>query len=321
MSPETFAAVVADAALAPSVHNIQPTRWRRIDETLVAVLSAPDRTLPAGDPTGRDVAASHGAAVEGFVLAASLRGLDVSVVPGEAGEVARLVVAPGASADPLAAFLRRRRTYRGPFGPQRPADRLSALAQAAPDLRLLTGRDEIETVARLNDAASLKTFRDRAFRSELLGWMRLSRRDSRWDRDGLNALAMRMSAVEAFGAGLALRPGVFEALDRLGLASSLTAEAGVVRSSAAVALFHRPQNEPPFEVGRRWHRAWLEITRQGFAAAPMTVLADDVQASDALARAFGRPEGGRLITVFRIGVVAETDLPPPARLPLAELIR
>ena len=61
MTPETFAAIVAAAALSPNVHNIQPTVWRRIDDHTVAVMQAPRRTLPVGDPTGRDVAASHGA--------------------------------------------------------------------------------------------------------------------------------------------------------------------------------------------------------------------------------------------------------------------
>lgn len=320
MSPETFAAIVADAALSPNVHNIQPTVWRRIDEVTVAVMQAAGRTLPIGDPTGRDVAASHGAAVEGFVLAASLRGLEIGLAAPEGGEIARLVVAGEATPDPLAPFLTRRRTYRGNFSSDRAVAALDALTLAAPDLTVLRDREDIDHAARLNDLASLKGFRDGGFRAELLAWMRLSPRHRCWTVDGLNARAMEMSGFEAIGAGVALKPGVFEILDRLGLAGALTGEAAVVKSSAAVALFHRQADEPPFETGRRWHRVWLEMTRQGLSAAPMTVLADDETAASALATRFGQPPGARLVTVFRIGQVADAALPPPARRPLADLI-
>jgi hypothetical protein len=185
---------------------------------------------------------------------------------------------------------------------------------------VLRERDDIDHVARLNDQASLKGFRDGGFRAELLAWMRLSPRHPCWSVDGLNVRAMEMSGVEALGAGLVLKPGVFELFDRLGLAGALTGEASVVKSSAAVALFHRPVAETPFETGRRWHRVWLEITRQGLTAAPMTVLADDPAAASALATRFGQPPGARLITVFRIGRVADDALPPPARRSVADLI-
>ena len=320
MTPETFAAIVADAALSPNVHNIQPTVWRRIDDDTVAVMQAPGRTLPVGDPTGRDVAASHGAAVEGFVLAASLRGLSLSLTAPANGEIARLAVTDASASDPLAAFLTRRRTYRGHFTTDRAEAALDALAKAASDLTVLRDRTDIENIARLNDQASLKGFRDSRFRAELLAWMRLSPRHPCWSVDGLNARAMEMSGVEALGAGLVLKPGVFELFDRLGLAGALTGEADLVNSSAAVALFHRPVAETPFETGRRWHRVWLEITRQGLTAAPMTVLADDPAAASALATRFGQPPGARLITAFRIGRVADNALPPPARRSVADLI-
>lgn len=320
MSPETFAALVADAILSPNVHNIQPTLWRRIDDTTVACLQAPGRTLPAGDPTGRDVAASHGAAVEGFALAAALRGLGLSLTAPEAGEIARLTVTPAAAPDPLAPFLTRRRTYRGRFAADRAEAAVEALVQAAPDLTVLRDRADIDLVARLNDQASLTTFRDAGFRAELLAWMRLSPRHPRWLIDGLNAEAMAMSPFEALGASLVLKQGVFEFLDRLGLAAPVTGEAAVVRSSAALALFHRPAEEPPFETGRRWHRVWLEMTRQGLSAAPMTVLADDETAAARLASQFGQQPRARLITVFRIGKIGDHALPPPARRATADLI-
>jgi len=320
MSPEVFAALIADAALSPNVHNIQPTIWRQVDATTVAAAQAPRRTLPVGDPTGRDVEASHGAAVEGFILAASLRGMEMRVTAPEGSEIARLIVTGEVDPDPLASFLTARRTYRGRFLPDRAVPILDALAQAAPDLTILRERPDIDHVAHLNDQASLKSFRDARFRAELLAWMRLSRRHPSWAVDGLNARAMEMSGLEAAGAGVVLKPGMFEFLDRLGLAGALTGEAAVVQSSAAIALFRRPIGETPFETGRRWHRVWLEMTRLGLSAAPMTVLADDRPAAEALAARFGQPPGTKLVTAFRLGLVPESALPPPARRPVSDLI-
>jgi len=320
MTPDLFARIVADAALSPSVHNIQPTCWRRIDAGTVAVLQAEGRILPVGDPSGRDRAASHGAAVEGFLLAAAARGLGFAVGTGTGDEIARLRATGSVEPDPLAPFLRTRRTWRGRFASPPPAGVLETLATAAPDLTLLADATDIAAVAELNDVASLAGFRRRGFRAELLTWMRLSRRHPFWAVDGLNAEAMTMSGVEAFAAGVVLRPGVFEALDGLGFAGALTGEAEVVRSAAAVALFHRPADEPPFDTGRRWHRVWLEMTRLGLSAAPMTVLADDPEAEAALAARFGRPEGTRLVTVFRLGQPPQGALPAPARRPISDLI-
>jgi len=320
MTPEVFAEIIADAALSPTAHNIQPSLWRRIDAETVAVLQAEGRSLPVGDPTGRDLGASHGSAVEGFMIAASARGLGFAVEVGEGQEIVRLRATGAVQPDPLAAFLRTRRTWRGRFAAKPTDERLERLAALAPDLTLVSGADGVAKIARLNDTASLEGYRNQAFRAELLAWMRLSRRHPLWAVDGLNAEAMTMSAMEALGAGIVLRPGVFELLDRLRLCGALTGEAEVVHSAAAVALFHRPAEEAAFETGRRWHRVWLEMARLGLSAAPMTVLADDPAATAAVAASFGCPEGARLVTVFRLGLVPDEDLPAPARRPLKALI-
>jgi hypothetical protein len=309
MTPDLFRQLVGEARFSPSVHNVQPTRWRLEPDGTVLVIDAPGRRLTVGDPTGRDALASHGAAVEGFAIAASARGLCVEV-SGHPGAVARLRFREGAPPDPLHPFLATRRTYRGKFGPGAPP-------VALPGLRLVT--EAVDRVAEVADAASLRTFRDRAFRAELLSWMRLTRGHRDWARDGLNAEALAMSRLEAAGAAVVLRAGVFEALDRLGLGGALTAEADVVRTSAALAVLDAPLQEPPFDTGRRWHRAWLEIARVGLSAAPMTVLGDDPAAAAEIGSLAGVPAAHRVVTVFRLGVPAG-PLPEPARLPVEELI-
>lgn len=321
LSETDFAAVVLEANLAPSVHNTQPTRWRRISETEVIVHEAAERRLAVGDPSGRDAGVSHGAAIEGFVLACSARGVAATVSPASdlsKGDVARITLSDGATPDSLQPHVHVRRTYRGRFLPSAP-NALDRIAEE-PDVVVVRAKDGIAHIAAVYDTASLGTFRDAAFRAELLSWMRLSRQDPRWTRDGLNAQAMEMSGIEAAGAGVVLRPGVFETLDRLGMASGFVAEAKVVCSAAGVVLFHRPAEEAPLETGRRYYRLWLSITQSGLSAAPMAALADDPKAASEMARSFSLPAGRRLITALRVGRAPERNLPPKPRLPVAELI-
>ena len=321
LSDPDFAAVVLEANLAPSVHNTQPTRWLRVSEAEVRVRDVAERHLAIGDPTGRDAGVSHGATIEGFVLACSAREIAATVSPSSnlsAGDVARITLSGGAAPDPLQPYVHVRRTYRGRFVPAAP-NALDRIAEDR-DVVVVRAKDGIAHVAAVYDTASLSSFRDQAFRAELLSWMRLSRQDPRWTRDGLNAQAMEMSGFEAAGAGVVLRPGVFEALDRLGVTAGFVAEAKVVCSAAGILLFHRPADESPLETGRRYYRLWLSITQSGLSAAAMAVLADDPKAASEMARSFSLPTGRRLITALRVGRAPERTLPPKPRLPVEELI-
>lgn len=319
LDAQTFRALVAEAALSPSVHNTQPTRWRLTSDGRVQVLEDEDRRLPVGDPEGRDLNVSHGSAVEGFSLAAGRLGLGIDV--GHDGvHVAELTIRPEAASDPLAAYLNQRRTYRGKFEGGHAAHAALDRLERSGDVVVVRDPEAIADLARLYDEASLRWFRNVPYRSELVSWMRLSRRHPSWSLDGLNAEAMEMSGIEAAGAGIVLKPGVFETLDRVGLTGALVAEAAVVRSASAMVLFHRPTNEAPFETGRRFHRVWLGFTQAGLSAAPMAVLADDVEARTRVKAEFGIGDDRRLITAFRLGIAPARTLPPKPRLRLDDLI-
>ena len=99
--------LLAEARLAPSVHNIQPTRWRLIGGDTLLLLEDIARRLPAADPAGHDVRLSHGAAVEGLSLAFGRRGLRIGEIEPLIDEtasdnlqpVARITVAAGGEPD------------------------------------------------------------------------------------------------------------------------------------------------------------------------------------------------------------------------------
>lgn len=324
VTADLLARLVAEARLAPSVHNIQPTRVSLADGAIL-LHDDPARRLPAADPNGHDVRLSHGAFLEGLALALGQAGLaiaDIAVAPsGAEGPIARIMVAAGPQ-DPLASHVTARASWRGGFSATDDTARaaLARLAGDQPDLLLVSEPPAIRQIAALADRAGLFFLRDVAHRHELTHWMRLSPGHPDHDRDGLNAQAMALGRAEAFAAGLVLGP-LFPLLDRLGLAGPVTAEAGKAGSAAAMALFHRPAAEDPLITGRAFYRAWLAMEAQGLAGCPVSVLVDWPEANAALGAAHPLPAGRRLVNVFRIGLPAGPRRISHARLPLEALIR
>lgn len=319
--PALREALAAEANLAPSVHNIQPTRFRFRDDGVIELHEDARRRLPIGDPTGADNRKSFGAAAEGLVMALAARGL-AAEIRRDAGAIATLVASPGAEADAQHPLVDKRATWRASFAPPTAADRdvVAALGDAA-DVVAMTEPARVAEVARLFDDTSLVTLRDAAYRAELVSWMRLSRAHPAYARDGLNAEAMALSPFEAFAAGIVMGPRAFPLLDSVGLAHPLIAEGAKVKSAAGVVLFHRDANEDNFDVGRRFYRLWLDIAARGLAACPMSVLADSPAAAAQVKATYGIAENRKLVTAFRVGRVPDgARRPPRVRLPAAELI-
>ncbi|HET7690675.1 MAG TPA: hypothetical protein VFK41_09870 [Nocardioidaceae bacterium] len=73
-SRTTIERIVAAACRAPSVHNSQPWRWRYDGERL-DLFADWDRQIRTGDPAGRDLEISCGAALHHAVVAAAAEGL------------------------------------------------------------------------------------------------------------------------------------------------------------------------------------------------------------------------------------------------------
>lgn len=325
--------LAATANLAPSVHNTQPARWHFAADGTIWILSDRSRHLPVGDPTGQDAALSCGAALEATIRVLSNHGIGVaetdilwssdaaSPVPGLFA-MARLSLNDRPDLARTSAGITSRYTYRGRFQPAtQAAERLLAdWATERGDLTLVAGATGVETLARLNDEASLRFMRNRGFRGELKSWMRLKRSDGRWDRDGMNAEALGISAIEAFGAGIVLGSPAFEVLNAVGMAKALVSERVHTLSSSAIGLFHCPTDESPVVSGQRFYEILLDITRHGFHAWPMAAVADDRETAAEIRQVFAIPDGHRLAGALRFGKAPSGPKPERARLPAGELI-
>ena len=324
MTRDQLAALVVQAQASPSVHNVQPARWR-IEKDAIVLVEDLTRRLAIGDPTANDAGISLGAAAEGLCLAAMLSGhalieeRDALPYLGEDfRSVARFRPRPASETDPLAPMLARRASWRGAFASPDETDRCGLETLAAEDCTVVTDRAQLRQLGQSFDRASYGFMRHDPFRQELRGWMRLSRRDPRWSRDGLNAQAMALSRIEALGAQVVLGPA-FAWLDRLHLGAPLLAEGNKIAGAAGVLLFHRPTDEDPFDSGRRFHRLWLEIEATGMSAAVLAALADNKAAAAHLMSEQGIPAGHRLVSAFRVGRRAG-EAYPRARLPIDDIL-
>lgn len=328
MTPDLFRTLVREASQSPSVHNVQPARWRLENEQSVTLFEDTSRRLVAADPNGNDAAISLGAALEGFALAASAHGLEVdvntpasqSMQNGRYQPKAVLTFRMGAECDPLYPFLSQRRSWRAMFAPPKTNDAQALQTAGFEACTVTTDRVHIAEIAQWNDEASMVFQRDPVFRQELRSWMRLRQNHPQWGKDGLNAEALQLSWVEALGAGFVLGPG-FRTLDRLSLATTLLSDSAVTKSASAIAVMHMHREQDPLTYGRVFHRDWLSLEAAGFGAAVLAALADHPPAADRLRDTLGIPTDHQVVSVFRVGLrPTGSKSPSRARLNLDELI-
>lgn len=327
LTPDLLRELVAEARLAPSVHNIQPTRWRLVGDDRLALVDDTNVRAPVADPVGHDVLISHGAALEGMSLALNRRGLSITAITTleeplspRFAALCTFAIAQGALSDPLVEQVAQRMSWRGKFAAS-PDDAaaLAQLAAARNDVIAIHERQAIAVIAGWADQAEFSFVRDDAYRHELLSWMRLSPSHPCYLLNGLNRDALAMNAIEATAAGFVLG-GLFGPLHRLGLAASLLADSAKTASASAIVLFCRPVGEDPLTTGRYFYRTWLEIERAGFAACPISALADHPDFNERL-RKLGKIETDlRLVNVFRIGRPVKPRKLRHFRLPIDRLI-
>lgn len=326
LSPQDLRSLVEEARLAPSVHNIQPSRWR-IAGRQVELLGDPARAIPAGDPHWRDWWLSHGAALEGFDIALGRRGFameDLAIEEATAPEstrdlvpVAQFEIAAGETRP--ACPVESRASWRGRFTADASANAaVERFGAGRDDVSLVRHRKDIAAVAALAERASMHFLRNPRNRAERLQWLRLTRWHASYERDGVNAQALHLGALQALAAGLVLGP-LFESLDRVGLAALLLSEASKSRSAAAFVIFHRPIGEHPVRSGRAFYRAWLEMEQLGLKACPVSVLVDSPESCAHLTHAWV-PSDRQIISVFRTGHPLKPVPVQHARLPAGELI-
>ena len=193
LSPRLVQDLVRAAVAAPSMHNVQPWRFRvRPGMRVIELYADPERMLPYADPRGRGMHIGCGAALFNLRMAAAVASYQPAVQPFPDPDEPLLLAAVGFTgpyrADhaerELYAAIAHRRTNRRPFGSQPlPPGVLAELAEAAGlEGAILHILDHDETVRVLHLAADAECSQlaDPAYRAELARWVGGQR-----ERDGI----------------------------------------------------------------------------------------------------------------------------------------
>ena len=297
---------------APSAHNTQP--WLlEYGSDRIDLRFDPLRHLEAGDPTRRDLFLSLGAFVEAVLIAAASEGIGlefthaVDVGAARVGTFSERATLYETSFTP--ADLDRRRTSRLPYRPGRAGedDLAAARAELAPDERLheLAARE----IAPLFTAADRHLFETPPVVRELRSWLRLTKRDPNYERDGLSYECLALSRLEAALFALALRPGVFPIVRALRLHRTFTSSARAVLDVDGSVLVLEAPDGPPSDLlahGRSLLRIWLALSARGLYTHPLSAVIDYAATERELVNRLSLGAERRLLAVFRAG---RSDVP------------
>lgn len=316
------AAAIRHAAVqahyAPSVHNTQPW-WFRTAPDALEIHADWTRQLTVLDPTGRQLLLSCGCAVFNARVALAAMGWGAVVErhtdSARPTRVATLVATHEVPVEDGLADLdqavtrrhtNRRRLAADPVAPD-VVDRLIAAAEAEGALlREVRTEDDRLALARLTQEADRLENADPAYRAELRRWTH----DDDQHRDGVPAFAV--PAVDgAAHDDLPIRD--FDARGS-GVLPPLTASS---MWQTLLLLGTRAESAAAWErAGEGLQRVWLELTRAGLVASPITQLTEQVATRQRLEQLLSPPMRTHLL--LRVGRAAPT--PATRRRRLSDLL-
>ncbi|MEU6417464.1 Acg family FMN-binding oxidoreductase [Streptomyces spiralis] len=272
LDAKTAAALVAEAVLAPSMHNAQPWRFRFVaSEGALLLLADLDRAMPRSDPGNRALHIGCGAALFNLRVAAVHAGFTpaVRLVPDPAeplllaavhlGEACR----PATDEDDLARLhlaIRERHTSRHPFDDKDVPEVVRASLQRAANLEgaelLFPGPWHVETVLDLVHDAESRDALDPEGMEDL----------HRWTRLGPEA-DIATDGVPEYAFGPRMRDGKAPLRDFAGRRPVADRGATVFEKNPHLALLSTPADAPAdwLRAGQALERVLLEATLTGLA--------------------------------------------------------
>ena len=247
------------ATLAASSHNSQPWRFR-IGKDTITILPDDSRRCPVVDPDDSHLFKSLGCAAENIVQAAAAQGFgaDVSYHGKLDAVVVQLERSAWARGGELADAITSRQCVRKPYD-GRPLGRaeLAKLGQVgrgsrAQTILLVSEAAKASVIDYVTQGNSLQ-LTDKAYRRELVSWIRFSHRAAVRRRDGLAARANGRLPLPTY-------PTKLLAKQILDPERQSARDAKHIRSSAGLAVFIAADNDKAswVDVGRTCERFALQ---------------------------------------------------------------
>jgi hypothetical protein len=322
--------IIEDARHYPSPHNSQPIVVRVDDDRTATVFYDLRRGLPAesfGIPFGHVCA---GVFLAGLGVVARAHGHTITETLDHAemdfGRVDRdpqdhlhrlgtVSLAPhvvtAADREALHGFLARR-TSRRPYDASLVGDEVVRAAEAIAAegghrFRTTADRTVVDEIVRVNQETLFDDLRNDAVHTEILHWLRFSKRQAAATGDGLSAETMLMPGpVLRFAMehrGLWEMPGVGDVFKKVYLST--------MRGVRQLGWLEGPFRSPDeyVEAGRVFMRIWLELDARGIALHPFGTVITNPRSHAAFVERAGVDEAGSDMAwmLFRFGRSA----PPP----------
>jgi nitroreductase len=326
-----LAHLVEAASRAPSAHNAQPwlLQWR---ENELRVRVAEDRMLPVADPEGSDTLHALGALLENLLLTLGQLGFEGAyVIPQQWDRSEPVIVlrwhhCVGPRPDSrLYRMIPIRRTSRLKYLdepiPVAALDGIRLAAACPAKLYVLTAKPAMREIGSLAAAAGAEALRKKQYARELYRWMRFSRRDPGWYRDGLNAECMGLNRIKAAVAQQLLKPEVAAYLTKFSWSKLLYANAddhAPFAPAMCLLTTQDPSTAGRVEAGHTLQRVWLTAASHGLVTHPLSAAVDEPKSRRRVFEIFDVPPGEVHVNLFRLGKSPKTA--PSARLPADELL-
>ena len=301
------------ALLAPNPHNIQP--WLAELEGEDAVLLHQDRSrhLPETDPFDRQITIGLGCFLEQMVIAVSADGhsVDLMLYPdGEDGPVARAVFSEGVIADPLAAAIMERRSYKEVFDATPiPAETAAAFA---PYATIVTDPDGTAELREIATGAWIAEMEADGPLGESIELLRIGKAEINANPDGIDLGGPFFDSLKLLG--MVSREAAYDRTDP----NYLEAVQGMVDAVASAPAFTVQVTQgnartDQIEAGRRWLRLNLTTTAAGLKLRPVSqALQEYPEVAEYYDRmhALYAPDGGTVQMLGLLGYGPQTPRTP-----------
>jgi hypothetical protein len=327
-----FADILDSALRAPSPHNTQPWLIKFL-ETEIEIYISEVRTLPYADKSNSDILRSIGACLENVRLALLKNGYksfySISSVLDFSKPIVKITWDENTDIhqkNDLYKMIPIRRTSRLPYQHTViPADIITQLKEillGSPiNLHIADSEKEISQIRKLSNEATIFQFENKKISEELYKWLRFSKRDARWFRDGLNAECLTLNKVESFLSQYFLLPKILRFF---------------VKTNLHKLVFSSPSKSLPFtnclfllttkndgiaeqiESGMYLQRLWLTAAKFGLVTHPISAAIDVEKTRKEIVKIFNLSVEEKCVNLFRIGY--SKTCPRSHRLTASEII-
>ncbi len=331
MITNLHAHILDSANRAPSPHNTQP--WSlSLEENGLKVYIRQSRTLPAIDPKHNDILHAIGAMLENVILTLSYLGYESEYAVSEEISFENPIIylkwkniGKKLSDIDLYRMIPIRRTSRIAYDDRSIESMIlqsvKKLVDAEHHLFIATDINQIKKIRNLVAEATVDQMEDALVSEELYQWMRFSKSNKRWYRDGLNAECMGWRRVEGLATGIVLNPKFLKLSSFLGLNKFIFSSAdSVAPKCSAICLITIPEDNlrTRIEVGRDLQRVWLFLASKGLVTHPISAAVDVEQTRSKVMEILDVPLSHKHVNLFRIGYSSPVARSP--RLPVDEIL-